>query len=143
MTIHQISIFLENKNGALLQVLNLLKEAHIQIVASTISDTVEYGIYRIICSSPSKAYELLRNNGMSVTITDVFAIELSNTPGEAAKAIDIFTTNNININYMYSFLFNGKGIVIFKTNDIEKTREVIALNKLNFISEDQLCQINP
>ena len=115
MTIHQISIFLENKNGALLKVLNLLKEAHIQIVASTISDTVEYCIDRI---------------------------ELSNTPGEAAKAIDLFTTNNININYMYSFLFNAKGIVIFKTNDTEKTREVIALNKLNFISEDQLCQIN-
>ena len=57
MTIHQLSVFVENKSGTLLQVLELLKEAHIQLIASTISDTVEYGIYRIICSEPLRAYE--------------------------------------------------------------------------------------
>ena len=38
MTIHQLSVFVENKSGTLLQVLELLKEAHIQLIASTISD---------------------------------------------------------------------------------------------------------
>ena len=60
MTIHQLSVFVENKSGTLLQVLELLKEAHIQLIASTISDTIEYGIYRIICSEPLRAYEVLR-----------------------------------------------------------------------------------
>ena len=50
MTVHQISIFVENKSGTLLRVLDLFKEAGVQLIASTISDTVEYGIYRIICS---------------------------------------------------------------------------------------------
>ena len=45
MTIHQLSVFVENKSGTLLQVLELLKDAGIQLIASTISDTVEYGIY--------------------------------------------------------------------------------------------------
>ena len=142
MTIHQLSIFIENKNGALLQVLELLKQANIQIVASTISDTVDYGIYRIICSNPSKAYQLLQQQGLSVTMTDVFALELTNTPGEAAKAISLFTVNNINISYMYSFLLNDKGIIIFKTTDNDKTREVISLNKLTFIGEEQLTSLN-
>lgn len=142
MTIHQLSIFIENKNGALLQVLDLLKQANIQIVASTISDTVDYGIYRIICSNPSKAYQLLQQQGLSVTMTDVFALELTNTPGEAAKTISLFTANNINISYMYSFLLNDKGIIIFKTTDNDKTREVISLNKLTFIGEEQLTSLN-
>ena len=63
MTIHQLSVFVENKSGTLLQVLELLKEAHIQLIASTISDTVEYGIYRIICSEPLRAYEVLKDAG--------------------------------------------------------------------------------
>ena len=50
MTIQQLSVFIENKSGTLQKVLNLLKEAGIQLIASTIADTVEYGIYRIICS---------------------------------------------------------------------------------------------
>ena len=60
MTIQQLSVFIENKSGTLQRVLNLLKEAGIQLIASTIADTVEYGIYRIICSEPKRAYETLK-----------------------------------------------------------------------------------
>ena len=125
----------------MLNVLNILKDAGIQIIASTISDTVEYGIYRIICDNPSKAHTLLREKGMSVTISDVFAIELDNTPGQAAKTFEAFSTNDINISYMYSFMLAGKGILIFRTNDTEKAREVISLNKMHFISEDKLSEV--
>ena len=55
MTVQQLSVFIENKAGTLLKVLELLKEAKIQLIASTIADTVEYGIYRIICSEPMRA----------------------------------------------------------------------------------------
>ena len=59
MTIQQLSVFIENKSGTLQKVLNLLKEAGIQLIASTIADTVEYGIDRIICSDPKRAYVTL------------------------------------------------------------------------------------
>ena len=65
MTVHQLSVFVENKSGTLLKVLELLKEAEIQLIASTISDTVEYGIYRIICSDPQRAFQTLNNAGIS------------------------------------------------------------------------------
>ena len=74
MTVQQISIFVENKQGTLLKVLELLKEANIQLVASTIADTVEYGIYRIICSEPQRAFTTLKGAGISVAISDVFAL---------------------------------------------------------------------
>lgn len=43
MTIPQLSIFIENRSGTLIKVLDALKEANIQIVASTIADTAEIG----------------------------------------------------------------------------------------------------
>ena len=85
MTVQQISIFVENKSGTLLKVLDLFKEAGIQLIASTISDTVEYGIYRIICSEPSRALETLKQAGISANVSDVFAIELDNIPGRACR----------------------------------------------------------
>lgn len=108
MTIHQLSVFVENKSGTLLQVLELLKEANIQLIASTISDTVEYGIYRIICSEPMRAYETLKNAGISANLSDVFAITLDNQPGRAADAIRSFTRADIGISYLYSFYWQGK-----------------------------------
>lgn len=125
----------------MLRVLNILKQADIQVIASTISDTVEYGIYRIICSDPTKAHTLLKENGLSITISDVFAIELDNTPGEAANTFALFSNRDINISYMYSFTLGGKGILIFRTSDTEKAREVISLNHLHFVSEDRLKEI--
>ena len=138
MTIHQLSIFLENKKGTMLHVLNMLKDAGIQVIASTISDTVEYGIYRVICNNPSKAFALLKEQGLSVTLSDVFAIELDNTPGQAAQVFEAFCAGGINISYMYSFMLAGKGILIFRTSDTDRAREIITLNQMRFISQDRL-----
>ena len=125
-------------SGTLLKVLQLLKEANIQLVASTIADTVEYGIYRIICSEPARAYNTLKDAGISVALSDVFALILDNQPGRAADAIKILTDEGIGITYMYSFLLAGKGILIFRTDDNERTRETIILNDLAFITDKDL-----
>ena len=130
MTIQQLSVFIENKSGTLQKVLNLLKEAGIQLIASTIADTVEYGIYRIICSEPKRAYETLKE-----------AITLDNQPGRAADAITIFSEAQIGITYLYSFLLGNKGILIFRTDNPDRAREVIILNNLSFVAEKDLSTL--
>ena len=138
MTVHQLSVFVENKSGTLLKVLKLLKEGNIQLIASTISDTVEYGIYRIICSEPEKAFNILKDAGITANISEVFAITLDNTPGQAADAIESFSEAGIGISYLYSFLLQGKGILIFRTDNNEAAREVILKKGLSFIKEKDL-----
>ena len=88
MTVHQLSVFIENKSGALVRVLRLLKQENIQLIASTIADTADFGICRIICSQPEKAYDVLREAGVAVSLCEVFAIELDDRPGMAADAIE-------------------------------------------------------
>lgn len=134
MTIKQLSVFIENKSGALLRVFELLKEANIQLVATTIADTMDYGICRIICSDPQRAYDMLKNSGMSVALNDVCAIELDNHPGSAADAISLFAKEGIDLTYLYSFLFQGKGILIFRTNDNGRAAEIIEQNGLKDIT---------
>ena len=141
MTIHQLSVFVENKSGTLLQVLELLKEAGIQLIASTISDTVEYGIYRIICSEPMRAYDTLKQAGISANLSEVFAIMLDNRPGRAADAIRSFSEAGIGISYLYSFLLSGKGILVFRTDNTEKTRQVILDKGLDYIEEKRLLEM--
>lgn len=140
MTINQISIFIENKSGTLLRVLQILKEANIQLVAVTIADTAEYGICRIICSDSAKAYEALKTGGIAVALSEVFAIELDDQPGRAADAIEIFSREEISIAYLYSFVLNGKGVLIFRTDNAEKAREAILVNGLHFVTEKDLVK---
>jgi len=141
MTIHQLSIFIENRSGTLIKVLDVLKQANIQIVASTIADTAEYGIYRLICSEPMRACEELKKAGVAVALSDVFALELDNHPGRAADAVKTFSEAGISITYMYSFLLRGKGVLIFRTDNNEHAAEIITKEHLSVISEDALSSL--
>ena len=141
MTVQQISVFVENKSGTLLRVLELFKEARIQLIASTISDTVEYGIYRIICSEPARALDMLRAAGISADVSDVFAIELDNIPGRAADAVRLLSEAGIGISYLYSFLLAGKGILIFRTDDPAKTKRVIRERGLQTLDDSSLLSL--
>ena len=134
MTIHQLSVFLENTTGTLVQVLQQLKKANVQLVATTIADTAEYGILRIVCAEPLRACEELKEAGIAVAISDVFALELDNKPGCAADVIELFSKAGISITYVYTFLYGGKGILVFRTDNTEQARKTIIENNLPYIS---------
>ena len=93
MTIRQLSIFIENQSGTLQKVLELMKQSRIQIIACTIADTAEYGIFRLICSEPERACSELKAAGVAVAISDVFAIGMKGIlifrTAEAAKAEEV------------------------------------------------------
>ncbi|MBR6211435.1 MAG: amino acid-binding protein [Bacteroidales bacterium] len=141
MTVHQLSVFIENKSGTLVKVLKLLKQENIQLIASTIADTADYGICRIICSEPERAYGVLKEAGVAVSLCEVFAIELDDRPGKAADAIELFAGEGISIAYLYSFLLNGKGVLIFRTDNADKAAEIIASNDLKIIREKDLSML--
>ena len=139
MTVKQISIFIENKSGALLNVLKLLRDNGISIVISNISDTADCGIYRIICSDTEKAYHKLRDKNINVTLSDVHAIRLKdNKVGAAADVMTLITEAGVGIKYMYSFLLEGKGVLTFRADNAEKADEVIKQNNLDFLTEEDL-----
>lgn len=138
MTISQLSIFIENQSGTLKRVLELLRKLHIQIIACTIADTAEYGLFRIICSEPERACRELKAVDVAVTISEVFAIELDNQPGGAADVVGYFSLAGIGITYMYAFLLDGRGIMIFKPALVEEAEEVIRANNLRCLSESDL-----
>ena len=138
MTVHQLSIFIENRSGTLIKVLDALKAANIQIIASTIADTAEYGIYRLICSEPLRACEELKKAGVAVALSDVFALEIDDQPGRAADVVKTFSEAGISVAYLYSFLLRGKGILIFRTDNTERAVKIIEENQLRSISEEKL-----
>lgn len=141
MTIHQLSVFLENKAGTLVNLFEALKKADIQLIATSVADTVEYGICRIICSEPMKAFDALKKADVAVTLSEVFAIELDNRPGSAADAISIISREEIEIAYLYSFIIGGKGVLIFRTNNAAKARVAIEQNGLKSLAEDELSKL--
>jgi hypothetical protein len=135
MTIKQLSIFIENKGGTLIKVLDLLSKANIQIIASTVADTKDYGIYRVLTNNPSQAYIILKEAGINAQLSDVFALSIDDQPGRAAEVVKEISDAGVSILYLYSFLWKGKGVLVFRAEPSEKAKETIMLNKLAFLTE--------
>ena len=131
MTVNQISIFLENKYGKLSEILALLAEERIRIIAATVADTSEYGILRII----------VKQNNVSANLTDVLAIVTSSCAGSFANTLSYFTKAGISIEYMYCFSIREKAILILRTNNRESAREVIRRQNLEYICESDLIKL--
>jgi len=138
MTINQLTIFLENRSGTLTKVLDLFKEAGLHILASSIADTAQYGLLRIVCTEPQRAYLELERHGVAVALSDVFAVELDERPGQIAEVVRGLSEAQIGIVYMYSFFLHGKGLLIIRADNSEQAREVIQRSSLRCVPEAEL-----
>ena len=141
MTVHQISLFLENRYGKLSEILSLLAEGNIRIIAATVADTSEFGIMRLIVSDPQKAFTILKAHNVSANLTDVLAIVTGSWAGSFADTISSFTRAGISIEYMYCFAVNGKAILILRTNNREAALEVIRRQNMEYIGESDLIKL--
>ena len=107
MSIHQISVFLENRSGQLAQITQLLAEAHVDLRAISIAEAADYGLARMIVDDAHKASSILLDHGDILSMTPVWAVEVPDRPSGLADLLAVLAENNVDVEYMYS-LFAGK-----------------------------------
>ncbi|MGI6588397.1 MAG: ACT domain-containing protein [Peptococcia bacterium] len=143
MVIKQISLFLENKKGRLAHVCRVLGNEGINIRALSIADTTDFGVLRLIVNNPEKAYEVLKANNFAVSMTDVLAMEVSDTPGGLAGTLEKLDEAEINVEYMYAFLgtTSQAALVIIRVENPEKAVSVIRRAGINILEGEQVYSL--
>lgn len=129
MKIKQLSLFLENKPGALSRPVKLLAKAKINILTLSIADTQQFGILRFVVRDWEKAKQLLEKAGFVVKVSDMVALEVADKPGGLAEILDTLEKARVNLDYMYGFTLKseGKGLLAFRFDDPD--RAIAALQK--------------
>ena len=136
MFVKQISVFVENKLGKLVEIIGILADNNIDISALSIADTTDFGILRLIVNEPEKAKEALKEQGIVVKTTDVIALAVPDKPGGLVGALELLKNKGIAIEYMYAFV--GKSdrgaMVIIKTDKPEDAINILKENGVDLIS---------
>ena len=132
MAIQQITAFVENQQGKLVEVTKLLAENGIDLRALSIADTKDFGILRVIVNDTEKAYSVLSSNGVIVKTTEVIAVELTDKPGEMSRALAVLDGAGINIEYLYAFISAtpGRADLVLRVADNDAAEK--ALNGAGF-----------
>jgi len=138
MKVQQISVFLENKTGRLAEVTRVLGGADISIRALSLADTSDFGILRLIVDQTDKAQAILRQDGFTVSKTEVVAIEVPDRPKGLNEILEILERADINVEYMYAFVDRrgGRAIIIFRFEDIEKALATLPKSGVQLIKSE-------
>lgn len=118
--ISQLSIYTENRKGAMNRITGLLHEAGINISGFVTNDSAEFGTVRMLVSDIAAAADVMQQNGYLIKKTPVIAVEISDEVGSLDKLLDYITRANININYLYAtFDRIGAGpIIVIRSDDL-------------------------
>ena len=104
MALKQLNIFVENKQGSLVDITNTLARHEINIRALSIADTEEFGILRLIVNDTETAAKMLTDEGYLIKITEVIGVKIGDAPGKLSSALEVLDNAKINMEYLYAFM---------------------------------------
>jgi len=140
MKLIQISIFLENKKGRLLDVCSLLSAGKINIRALTVAESDNFGVLRVVVDKPQEATTLLKARGFVANLTEIVGVEVPDKPGGLADVLKILSKHNINVEYMYGFLekSSNRALLVFRFDNPDTAIEVLKTNKIRVVGQKDM-----
>ena len=144
MTIEQLSVFVENQPGKLVEALEALAAAEIDMRALSLADTSDFGILRLIVDKPQKALNVLQDAGFLVKSNEVIPVVVGDKPGGFAAVLRILANAGIDVEYTYAFVAHSRdnAYVILRVNDNGAAIKVLAENGITILTAEQLCLFN-
>lgn len=142
MRIQQLSVFLENREGRLDEVLTALGTNDVNIVALSLADNTEYGMLRMIVSDPVKGKAVLNEAGITAMLTDVVALRVPHATGSLSKAMHALVEGEVNVEYMYAFANGADASAVMKTDEPEKAVRILRANGFDVWDADGAYKAN-
>lgn len=141
-TVQQLSVFLENREGRLDEVLKILSEAQVNIVALSLADTSDYGMLRMIVSEPHKGRMALKEAGITAMLTDVVALRVPHATGSLSRAMHQIVEGEVNVEYMYAFANGSDAAAVLKSDDPARVIDILKGSGFDVYSADEAYRAN-
>ena len=144
MSIKQISVFLENKPGTLKKLTSVMAKNNIDMRATSLAETKDFGIARIIVDDALEAVNTLKENDFVASLTSVLAVEIPDEAGGLDKLLEVFADAEVNIEYMYAFPGRGTSnhaYMIFRVADTKAAEAKLVGKGLKLLSQEDIANI--
>lgn len=142
MTVNQLSVFIENRQGRLKEVLQVLKDNNVNILSISLADTTEYGLLRLIVNDPEKGRDVLLNAGFSSMLTEVLIIKVPHVAGALQNILELIAEKDISIEYMYGLsVESSDASIVVKTNQLSSACEVLKNANIDTMTPQEIASL--
>lgn len=137
MSIKQLTVFVENKQGAVVSITDILSKNNINIRALSIAETQDFGILRLIVNDVEAAEKILSDSEYIIKITDVVGVKIGDAPGKLTEALKVLDENKINLEYLYAFMARTErhAYVVLRVENNELAKDVLTNAGFHIITE--------
>ena len=140
MSIHQISVFLENRAGQLAEITQLLAKEHVNLRAISIAETADYGLARMIVDDAHKASAILLDHGDILSMTPVWVVEVPDRPSGLADLLAVLAQAHVDVEYMYSLFAgqDGHAYMVLRISDEASFTKALEGTDIKLVGNDEL-----
>lgn len=122
MIVKQVTVTVENREGKLKEVMDILGREQINVEALSMADTVT----RLIVKNPEEVMAVLQKHHYEVHLTDVLRVKIPSRAGALGEMLVSIAENRINLEYMYAFATGSGDEMIIRPSDVEKADQLLA-----------------
>ena len=139
----QLTVFVENRQGALVDITDILAKNGVNIRALSIADTKDFGILRLIVNDNEVAQETLSEAGYLLKMTDVVGVKIGDAPGKLSGALAVLDKNSINMEYLYAFMTRTEkhAYVVLRVEDNAAAEAALEAAGYHLITDDDVAHL--
>ena len=143
MAIKQLTVFVENKQGALVSITDILASNNINLRALSIAETQDFGILRLIVNDEKTAQKTLSDAGYLIKVTDVVGVKIGDAPGKLTSALAVLDKAGINMEYLYAFMARTEkhAYVVLRVEDNAAAETVLENAGFHLITEADIAKL--
>jgi len=139
--VRQFSVFTANRLGRLHDLIDMLRDRSVHVLALMVLDTTDSAIIRIVVDNPDIARSLLDEKGFPFTESELLAVELDATT-QLNDLVNVMLGAELNINYLYSFITqpHGKSILGLSMEDNELAESVLKRHQFRTLKQSDISR---
>ena len=143
MAIKQLTVYVENKKGAMVSVTDVLSKNNVNIRALSIAETQDFGILRLIVNDEETAMKALQEEDYLVKAIDVVGVKIGDAPGKLTAALNVLDKSDINVEYLYAFMARTEkhAYVVLRVEDNAAAEAALEDAGFHLITEADICKL--
>lgn len=138
----QFSVFVKNKAGALMHIVQLLNQSSIEIVALSVLDATDSAVVRMLVSDPEQVTELFREHDVAFSTTEMVVVEMAEVARDLTRVLSALVQAEVNIYFSYPLLTrpHGRSALALHVDDDECASAVLSGEGFRLLTQAEISR---
>jgi len=107
--VRQFAVFLPNRPGSLVSILDLLRASHVVVLGLSVQDSIDNTVVRLVVSDPFTVETVFIEKGIPFNTMDVLVVALREGPEQMPDCLRTLLKAETNIHFIYPLLTQPGG----------------------------------